>query len=410
MNKREFITLLGGAAAWPIAAKAQRRERIRRIGVLMNLGADDAEGQARLAAFHQGLAELGWIVGGNSQIDLRWGGADTELFRKYAAELVALAPDVLVSSGGPITQAMQRATQTIPIVFSSAIDPVGGGIVESLARPGRNATGFMAFEFSLGGKWLELLKQIAPATRRVAVLRDPSNPSGIGLFATIQAVAPSLGVEARPTDVYNANEIERGITAFAAGTNGGLIATRNAPVVAHRKLVIALAARHRLPAVYGLRSFVRDGGLIAYGPDPLDAYRRSADYVDRILKGAKPADLPVQAPVKYESAINLQTAKALGLTVPDNLLAIADEVIEYGGALYVAVGTKQARAYATDVRSWWKLTYKHSGGIRVLTQLGSELCIAAFETMLIFTEGNGQCVALNAPDTIRLRRAPPQHL
>jgi putative tryptophan/tyrosine transport system substrate-binding protein len=329
LNRREFIALIGGAAAaWPLAARGQPRQRMRRIGVLMNLGADDPEGQARLAALHQGLAELGWIVGGNLQIDLRWGGADTELFRKYAAELVALAPDVLVASGGPITQALQRATQTIPIVFASAIDPVGGGVVESLARPGRNATGFMAFEFSLGGKWLELLKQIAPGTTRVAVLRDSNNPSGIGLFATIQAVSPSFGVEPRPVDAHDADEIERGITALAAGSNGGLIATRNSPVVLHRKLIIALAARHRLPAVYGFRGFVRDGGLIAYGPDPLDSFRRSADYVDRILKGAKPTDLPVQAPVKYELAINLRTATALGLTVPPTLLSIADEVIE----------------------------------------------------------------------------------
>jgi putative ABC transport system substrate-binding protein len=329
MTRRGLIALFGSAAAtWPLAARAQQPDRMRRIGVLMNLGADDREGQARLAAFQQGLTELGWIVGGNLHIELRWGGADTELFRKYAAELVALAPDVLVASGGPITQALQRATQTVPIVFASAIDPVGGGVVESLARPGRNATGFMAFEFSLGSKWLELLKQIAPGTTRVAVLRDPNNPSGIGLFAAIQAVAGSFGVEPRPIDSHDADEIERGITALAARTNAGLIATRNSPVVLNRKLIIALAARHRLPAVYGFRNFVRDGGLIAYGPDPLDAFRRSADYVDRVLKGAKPADLPVQAPVKYELAINLKTAKALSLDVPATLLATADEVIE----------------------------------------------------------------------------------
>ena len=329
LRRREFITLLGGAAAaWPLAARAQQREQMRRIGVLMNLTADDAEGQGRLAAFMQGLQEAGWSVGRNVRVDLRWGGGDPELYRSHAAELVALAPDVILAAGAIVTRALQRATRTIPIVFANAVDPVGMGFVASLARPGGNATGFTIFEFSMGGKWLELLKQIAPGITRAAVLRDPSLASGAGEFGAVQTVAPSFGVELHPVDVRDADEMDRAITAFASESNGGLIVTQNATAILHRKLIIALAARHRLPAIYAYSSFVTDGGLISYGPDSMDGYRRAAGYVDRILKGAKPADLPVQAPVKYELAINLKTARALGLEVPPSVLARATEVIE----------------------------------------------------------------------------------
>ena len=329
MKRREFITLLGGAAAaWPLAAHAQQREQMRRIGVLMNLTADDAEGQGRLAAFMQGLQEAGWSVGRNVRVDLRWGGGDPELYRSHAAELVALAPDVFLAAGAIVTRALQRATRTIPIVFANAVDPVGMGFVASLARPGGNATGFTIFEFSMGGKWLELLKQIAPGITRAAVLRDPSLASGAGEFGAVQTVAPSFGVELHPVDVRDADEMDRAITTFASESNGGLIVTQNATAILHRKLIIALAARHRLPAIYAYSSFVTDGGLISYGPDSMDGYRRAAGYVDRILKGAKPADLPVQAPVKYELAINLKTARALGLEVPPSVLARATEVIE----------------------------------------------------------------------------------
>jgi len=329
VKRREFITLLGGAAAaWPLAAHAQQREQMRRIGVLMNLTADDAEGQGRLAAFMQGLQEAGWSVGRNVRVDLRWGGGDPELYRSHAAELVALAPDVFLAAGAIVTRALQRATRTIPIVFANAVDPVGMGFVASLARPGGNATGFTIFEFSMGGKWLELLKQIAPGITRAAVLRDPSLASGAGEFGAVQTVAPSFGVELHPVDVRDADEMDRAITAFASESNGGLIVTQNATAILHRKLIIALAARHRLPAIYAYSSFVTDGGLISYGPDSMDGYRRAAGYVDRILKGAKPADLPVQAPVKYELAINLKTAKALGLEIPPSVLARATEVIE----------------------------------------------------------------------------------
>jgi putative ABC transport system substrate-binding protein len=301
---------------------------MRRIGVLMNLTADDVEGQGRLAAFLQGLQEAGWSVGRNVRVDLRWGGGDPELYRSHAAELVALAPDVFLAAGAIVTRALQRATRTIPIVFANAVDPVGMGFVASLARPGGNATGFTIFEFSMGGKWLELLKQIAPGITRAAVLRDPSLASGAGEFGAVQTVAPSFGVELHPVDVRDADEMDRAITAFASESNGGLIVTQNATAILHRKLIIALAARHRLPAIYGYPSFVTDGGLISYGPDSMDGYRRAAGYVDRILKGAKPADLPVQAPTKYELAINLKTARALGLDVPPTVLARATEVIE----------------------------------------------------------------------------------
>ena len=329
MRRRDFITVVGGAAAaWPLAARAQQREQMRRIGVLMNLTADDAEGQGRLAAFMQGLQEAGWSVGRNVRVDLRWGGGDPELYRSHAAELVALAPDVFLAAGAIVARALQRATRTIPIVFANAVDPVGMGFVASLARPGGNATGFTIFEFSMGGKWLELLKQIAPGITRAAVLRDASLASGAGEFGAVQTVAPSFGVELHPVDVRDADEMDRAITAFASESNGGLIVTQNATAILHRKLIIALAARHRLPAIYAYSSFVTDGGLISYGPDSMDGYRRAAGYVDRILKGAKPADLPVQAPVKYELAINLKTAKALGLEVPPSVLARADEVIE----------------------------------------------------------------------------------
>jgi putative ABC transport system substrate-binding protein len=329
IGRRRFISALGGASvAWPLAARTQERERMRRIGVLMNLAADDAEGKARLAAFLQGLQEAGWVVGRNVRIDLRWGAADGELFRRYAMELVVLAPEVVLAAGGLVALALQTASRTIPIVFANSVDPVGAGLVASLARPGGNATGFTTFEFSLGAKWLELLKQIAPGVARVMVLRDSRNPTGMGIFGAIQAVAPSFGVELRPADVDDPDAIERAISAFADGTNGGLIVTQNSLAIAHRKLIIALAARHRLPAIYSYPGFVTDGGLISYGPNSIDGYRRAAGYVDRILKGEKPADLPVQAPTKYELAVNLKTAKALGLDVPAQLLARADEMIE----------------------------------------------------------------------------------
>jgi putative ABC transport system substrate-binding protein len=329
MKRREFITLLGGAAAGlPLAARAQQGDRMRRIGVLMNLAADDPEEQVRVAAFLQGLQQLGWSVGRNVLIDYRWGASDPDRNRKYAAELVALAPDVMLATSGPIVGALQKSSRTMPIVFVNAIDPVAGGWVASLARPGGNATGFTSFEFSMSGKWLELLKQIAPQVRRVAVIRDPTTPAGSGQFGAIQTVASSFGVEVSPIDVRAADEYERALTAFAQGPNGGLIVGSTSLAVIHRELIITLAARHRLPAVYPFRFYVKDGGLISYGPDQVDPYRRAAGYVDRILKGEKPADLPVQAPTKDELVINLKTAKTLGLTVPPSVLARADEVIE----------------------------------------------------------------------------------
>ena len=327
IGRREFITLLGGAAAWPLAARAQQRERMRRIGVLMNLASDDAEGQARLAAFHQGLQQLGWTVGGNVQIDYRFGEGDAERYRRSASELVALAPDVLVTTGAPAVEALQRTTRTVPIVFVTVTDPVGGGLVASLARPGGNTTGFTLSEYGVSGKWLELLKQIAPNVTRVAVLRDPV-AVGIGQFAAIQAVAPSLQVELSPIDARDVAEIERAVTAFAKQPNGGLIVTASAFTIIHRVLIITLAAKHELPAVYPYRFFVAGGGLISYGPDPRDQFRLAAGYVDRILKGEKPADLPVQDPTRFVTARNMKTAKALGLEVPSTLLARADEVIE----------------------------------------------------------------------------------
>ena len=333
MRRREFITLLGGAAAapsllWPRAARAQQPGRTRLIGNIMNISANDPNGPPRAAAFLQGLQQLGWTDGRNVRIDTRWAADDADLYRRHAAELVALAPDVILASASPTVAALQQATRTVPIVFVQVIDPVGGGFVASLARPGGNATGFTAFEYGMTAKWLELLKDIAPRMTRTAVLRDPSIAAGIGQFAAIQAVAPSFGVELNPVDVRDAAEIERVVTAFARGSNGGLIVTASPAVAVRRELVLTLAARHRLPAIYPFRYYAVEGGLISYGPDFLDQYRRAAGYVDRILKGEKPADLPVQAPTKYELVINLKIAKSLGLTVPDSVLARADEVIE----------------------------------------------------------------------------------
>jgi putative tryptophan/tyrosine transport system substrate-binding protein len=330
MRRRDFVALLGGAAAsLPLAARAQQGEGMRRIGVLMASAADDSENQARMAAFLQGLAQLGWTDGRNVRIDIRWATTNADDLRRDAAELAAPAPDVLVAASGTATVApLLQATRTVPIVFVVVVDPVGAGFVASLARPGGNATGFTMFEYGLSGKWLELLKQIAPSTTRAAVLRDPAVASGIGQFAAVQAVAPSLGVELSPVDARDAPEIERAVTAFARSGNAGLIVTPSPVANRHRDLIVMLAAQHRLPAVYAWRYYVTAGGLISYGPDSIDQYRRAAGYVDRILKGEKPADLPVQAPTKYELVINLKTAKALDLAVPSALLARADEVIE----------------------------------------------------------------------------------
>ena len=328
MRRREFVALLGGAAAWPLAAGAEQGERIRRIGVLMPSAADDPEFQARITAFLQGLAQLGWLDGRNVRIDSRWGVADADRIRKYAAELVALAPDVILANSSAAVAPLLQATRTVPIVFTTVADPVGAGYVDSLARPGGNATGFIVFEYSIAAKWLELLKEIAPGVTRVAVVRESAIAAGPGQFGVIQAAAPSLGVELRPIDVRDAGEIERAIAAFAQGSNGGLIVTGSPGAIFHRELIIALAARHRLPATYSARFWATDGGLISYGPDSIDPLRRAASYVDRILKGEKPADLPVQAPTKYELVINLKTAKSLGLEIPTPVLARADEVIE----------------------------------------------------------------------------------
>jgi putative ABC transport system substrate-binding protein len=327
MRRREFLGVIGGAAAVPFAARAQQGELMRRIGIILPAAADDAAFQARLGAFHKALALLGWTIGRNVRIDTRWATANAAEIRRHAAELAALAPDVILAHGATVS-ALLQATRTVPIVFPVVGDPVGAGYVDSLARPGRNATGFMNFEYSISGKWLELLKQIALSATRVAVLRDPTQGSGTSMFAAIQAVAPSLRVEVSPVNVRDAGEIERAVAAFARSSNGGLIVTPSGPANVHRNLIVALAARHKLPAVYFERSFVAAGGLISYGPDYLDQYRRAAGYVDRILKGEKPADLPVQAPTNYELVVNLKTAKALGLTIPSTLLGRADEVIE----------------------------------------------------------------------------------
>jgi putative ABC transport system substrate-binding protein len=329
MRRRDFLKVIAGStAAWPIVAHAQHPERVRQIVVILNQAENDPEGQSRLATFQQGLQSLGWIIGRNVQIDIRWGAADTANSRRYAAEIVALAPDVIVTSASAATAAVQEATRTLPIVFVNVSDPVGAGYVASLARPGGNVTGFTFIEYGMSGKGLELLKEIAPRVTRVAVLRDPTLAVGIGQLGAILSVAPSFGVEASPIDVRNADEIERTITDFARTANGGLIVTASAGAALHRKLIITLAAQHRLPAVYFLRVFVKDGGLISYGPDPIAPFGQAASYVDRILKGEKPADLPVQAPTKNELVINLKTAKALGLTVPPSVLSRADEVIE----------------------------------------------------------------------------------
>jgi putative tryptophan/tyrosine transport system substrate-binding protein len=320
--------LLGGAAAWPLAARAQQVEKVRRIGVLQPLAADDPESPARVTAFAQGLQQFGWTDGRNVRIDYRWAAGDTDRYRRYAAELVALAPDVILASSSPAMMSLQQLTRTMPIVFVSVVDPVGAGFVESLARPGGNATGFVLYEYGMSAKWLELLKEIVPLLKLAAVLRDPAIASGAGQYAVIQAAAPSFGVELRAVGVGDAGEIERAITAFARSSNGGLIVTGSPLALVHRDLIITLAARHRLPAVYPFRYFAASGGLISYGPNTTDPYRRAAGYVDRILKGEKPADLPVQNPTKHELVINLKTAKAMGLEIPPTLLARADEVIE----------------------------------------------------------------------------------
>jgi putative tryptophan/tyrosine transport system substrate-binding protein len=329
MKRRGFIALLGGAAAaWPLAARAQQGERIRRIGVLHSLASDDSEGQARLTAFVQGLQELGWTDGRNVRIDYRWAAGDAERARRYAAELVALAPDVILAHGGSIVPSLLQATRTVPIVFTQTPDPVGAGFVNSLARPGGNVTGFTRFEYGISAKWLELLKEIAPRVTRAAVIRDAAIASGTGQWGALQSVAPSFGVELSPVNMSDAGEIERAVAAFVRSPNGGMILTASTLAVIHRELIITLAARYRLPVVYWNRFYVTAGGLISYGPDSIDPHRRAAGYVDRILKGEKPADLPVQAPTKYELAINLKTAKTLGLDVPTSLIARANEVIE----------------------------------------------------------------------------------
>jgi len=327
MRRREFSIILGGAAAWPMVARGQQPERQRRIGLLLGTTADDSDSQERLAVFRQSLQQLGWTDGRNLRIDYRWAAGNAENYRKYAAELVALAPDVILAPGFSVVPMIQ-ATRTVPIVFVFTTDPVGSGLVDSLSRPGGNATGFMLFEFSLNAKWLALLKEIAPGVRRAAVLRDAAIPSGTGQFAVIQSVAPSVGVEVSPINIGDAGEIERAVTAFARAANGGLIVAASALATVHRDLIITLAARHKLPAVYFNHVFVKDGGLISYGADFNDQYRKGAGYVDRILKGEKPADMTVQATTKYELVINLKTAKALDLELPHSLLVRADEVIE----------------------------------------------------------------------------------
>jgi putative tryptophan/tyrosine transport system substrate-binding protein len=329
LKRRDFFTLLGGAvAAWPLAARAQQPERMRRIGVLLPAAADDAEYQSWVGAFLQALAQLGWIIGQNVRIDTRWATANPAEIRRHAAELAALAPDVILAHGASTVGSLLQVTRSVPIVFPIIADPVGGGFVDSLARPGGNATGFLVSEYGIGGKWLELLKEIAPAVARVAVLRDPAIPTGVGQFSVIQAMAPLLRVEVNSVNTRNASEVEREVTLFAGSSNAGMIVTASGLTTLHRDLIIRLAAQHKLPAVYFQRYFVTAGGLVSYGPVYIDQYRRAAAYVDRILKGEKPADLPVQAPTKYELVINLKTAKALGLEVPPSLLARADEVIE----------------------------------------------------------------------------------
>ena len=328
MRRREVITLIGGSMAWPLAARAQPARPVRLIGVLMNYAETDPVSQSLVAAFAQGLQQLGWTIGQNVQVDYRWGGGDAEARRKHAAELVALAPDVILAHSSAALAPLLQVTRTVPIVFTVVADPVGAGYVEGLARPGGNATGFTNFEYGIAGKWLELLKEIAPGVTRVAVLRETAIAAGPAQFGALQGSASSLGVELRPVDVRDADQIERAIAAFAQGSNSGLIVTGSPAAVFHRELIISLAARHQLPAVYNNRVYAASGGLVSYGPDFVDQFRRAAGYVDRILKGEKPADMPVQASTKYELVINLKTAKALGLKIPLTLLARADEVIE----------------------------------------------------------------------------------
>jgi putative ABC transport system substrate-binding protein len=329
MQRRVFLAILGSAvAAFPLTARSQQADRMRRIGVLIGLAANDAQGQAALAALLQAFAQLGWVDGRNVKIDYRWGGGNADEARKYAAELVGLGPEVMMATGGASVGALLQASKTIPVVFANVPDPVGSGFVESLSRPGGSATGFVQFEYSLSGKWLELLKQIAPDVKNAAILWDPTIVAGIGQFAVIQSVAPSLGLEVHAINVRDAAGIERAIEAFARVPNGGMIVTASALAIIHRDLIVKLAARHRLPTVYFQKVFVTGGGLISYGADFIDQYRRAAGYVDRILRGEKPADLPVQAPTKYELAINLKAAKAGGFTIPPQVLTSADEVIE----------------------------------------------------------------------------------
>jgi len=329
LRRRRFITLLGGAAAaWPLAAGAEQRVAMRRLGVLMTFTPDNAIGQTRVAALLQGLQQAGWEIGRNLDIDIRWSGGNADDIRRHAAELVVLAPDVILANGGAATGPLLQATRTVPIVFSAVADPVGAGFVESLARPGGNATGFMVYEFGISGKWLELLKEIAPGVKRVAVLRDSAIASGVGQFGVVQALAPMLKVEVSLVNMRDAGEMESAVAAFARSANGGLILMASGLAFAHRTLILKLAAQYRLPAMYFERSFVAAGGLVSYGADNIEQFRQAAGYVDRILKGERPADLPVQAPTKYELVINLKTAKALGLDLPASVLARADEVIE----------------------------------------------------------------------------------
>jgi putative tryptophan/tyrosine transport system substrate-binding protein len=328
MKRRDFIAGLGAAAAWPLTSRAQQPERVRRVGVLMPFAAGDVEGHARVAAFLQEMQQLGWTDGRNMRVEIRWATGNDDDIRKYAAELIALAPDVILANGSAGVGPLLEATRTVPIVFAIVPDPVGAGFVESLARPGGNATGFLMFEYGISAKWLELLKEIAPGVTRAAVIQDPTLSAGIGQLAAIQSATPLLGLELTPVDVRDSAEIERAVAIFAHTPNGGLIVTASALAVVHRELIVALAAQHRLPAVYPARYYAAAGGLISYGPDLLDQYRHAAGYVDRILKGEKPAVLPVQAPTKYELVINLRTAKVLGLTMPTALLSTADEVIE----------------------------------------------------------------------------------
>jgi putative ABC transport system substrate-binding protein len=327
VRRREFITFLGGAAAWPFAARAQQPERMRRVGVLMTQSESAPQGRARLSAIVQRLIELGWTEGRNTRLDIRWGAGNAERYRQYARELVALSPDVILADASSSVAALQQATRTVPIVFAGVIDPVGAGFIKSLARPGGNTTGFTAFEYAISAKWLGLLKEVAPSVTRAAILRDSAIAAGIGQFAAIQAVGP-IGMELSVIDLHDADAFEPAVAEFASGSNGGMIVTGSPFGANHPEVIIELAARYKLPAVYPFRRYVNAGGLISYGPDLIDQYRRAAVYVSRVLKGEKPADLPVQAPTKYELVINLNTAKALGLEIPPTLLAIADEVIE----------------------------------------------------------------------------------